>query len=366
MSSMSRQSWAVAVLAGFMAIAPLAMGADRSVEEILKALDTVKMPTVDRSKVKDPEYVAKFRSNYRDSAEKRDTLILQLHKADPDNAKLGPLMAERWSRMVPFGPDASKREREIEEVLDHSKNPQVRLEAAFAKAQGGVLKARETGSVDFSGLDQFIKLAPKDERGARLLYTATFFTADEKGKEKIEDRILKEFPDSSIAASVNGLRRRKAALGKPFDLEFTDAIGGSTISIKGLKGKVVVLDFWATWCGPCVAEMPHMKELYAEYHGKGVEFIGISLDFPKEDGGLDNLKKFVKEKQIPWPQYYQGNYWDSEFSRSWGINSIPAMFVVDSDGKLYSEDAGGKLDRIIPELLKKRSAAGHTPAGGGE
>ena len=101
-----------------------------------------------------------------------------------------------------------------------------------------------------------------------------------------------------------------------------------------LKGKVVVVDFWATWCGPCVAEMPTMKKLYAEYHGQGVEFLGISLDQPKEQGGLDALKKFVKEKEIPWPQYYQGKGWQSDFSSSWGINSIPSMFLVDQDGKL--------------------------------
>ena len=106
--------------------------------------------------------------------------------------------------------------------------------------------------------------------------------------------------------------------------------------MKSLKGKVVVIDFWATWCGPCVAEMPKMKELYAKYHDQGVEFIGVSLDQPKEEGGLDSLKKFVKENEIAWPQYYQGNFWESEFSKSWGVNAIPCVFIVDADGKLYS------------------------------
>lgn len=120
-----------------------------------------------------------------------------------------------------------------------------------------------------------------------------------------------------------------------------------------LRGKVVVLDFWATWCGPCVAEMPKMKALYQEYRGQGVEFIGVSLDQPRDKGGLDKLKAFVEKNEIAWPQYYQGDGWESEFSSSWEINSIPAVFVIDREGNLHSVDARGKLETMIPELLKK-------------
>jgi thiol-disulfide isomerase/thioredoxin len=124
--------------------------------------------------------------------------------------------------------------------------------------------------------------------------------------------------------------------------------------MKALQGKVVVVDFWATWCGPCVAEMPTMKKIYAEYKDKGVEFVGISLD--NAEGGLEKLKTFVHEKDIPWPQYFQGNGWESKFSMSWGINSIPALFVVDAEGNLHSTSARGQLETMIPELIKQRDA----------
>ncbi len=189
-------------------------------------------------------------------------------------------------------------------------------------------------------------------------------TEDDKLKQKLEDRILADYPDSNSASSIKGVRRQREAVGKPFELEFTDAVSGSTISMKDLKGKVVVVDFWATWCGPCVAEMPTMKKIYSEYHDKGVEFIGVSLDQPKEQGGLDSLKKYVKENAIGWPQYYQGKGWESEFSRSWGINAIPCMFVVDTKGNLYSIEARGKLETMIPKLLKDKD--GKSPAAGGE
>jgi Thioredoxin-like len=102
--------------------------------------------------------------------------------------------------------------------------------------------------------------------------------------------------------------------------------------------------------------VPHMKDLYAKYHDQGVEFIGVSLDWPEERGGLVSLKKFVKENQIPWPQYYQGKGWESEFSQGWGIQAIPAIFVVDSAGKLSSIEAREQLDELISGLLKKKPA----------
>jgi len=210
--------------------------------------------------------------------------------------------------------------------------------------------------------EDFIKIDPKDDRGAQLLQAIASNMEDSAKQAEVYKRIVKEYPESPVTRMVSGSLKRLEAVGKPFDLEFTDAVKGTEVSMKGLKGKVVVIDFWATWCGPCVAEMPNMKKLYAEYKPKGVEFIGVSLDSPKSEGGLDKLKDFVAKNEIGWPQYYQGNGWESEFSRSWGINSIPAVFIVDADGKLHSVEARGKLDTMIPELLKKAKSS---PAGAG-
>ena len=101
-----------------------------------------------------------------------------------------------------------------------------------------------------------------------------------------------------------------------------------------------------------------MKELYAKYHDKGVEFIGVSLDFPKAEGGLEKLKAFVAKNGISWPQYYQGNGWESDFSRNLGIEAIPTVFLVDQKGKLFSRDASGKLETLIHALIDQMPRQG--------
>ncbi|MFI5458211.1 MAG: TlpA family protein disulfide reductase [Isosphaerales bacterium] len=360
MNKIVRGTWVVAVLGGWILSAGTARAADGPAEAILKELDAAKAPSFDATKRSDQAYIQDYLSKRQAAMEKRSGLILDLYKAAPDHEKVPTLMAERWMNNA-NGPKAGELTKEIDDVLAHCKNEKLKLDGTFIKARVVLMTSMRSGSPDLSGVEQFLKLAPKDPRGVQLLYTAANVTKDIKAKTALEDRIIKDFPDTMFGGMIQGARRQRDAVGKPFDLEFTDAVKGSTVSIKGLKGKVVVLDFWATWCGPCVAEMPKMKELYAKYRDQGVEFIGVSLDQAKEQGGLDKLKAFVKDKEIAWPQYYQGNYWDSEFSKSWGINSIPCVFVVDADGKLYSVEARGKLEEILPELLKKKG----TPAGVG-
>jgi len=346
------------LLAGVIVLATIApvLAADRTADEIKKELKGLKAPSAARINVLQgaarntaiQEYLA-ARKEY---TEKQAELIGELAKVAPEDAELTKLMPQRWMGMIQGGKMA-----EAEKEIDHAasaNNQALKVEALYLKAQ---LAMRQGGAAAQAAIDAFTKAAPKDSRGALFLYRDLQNLEGEK-KTAMEERIVKEFPDSPYAGMILGERKQREAIGKPFELEFTDAIKDSQVSIKGLKGKVVVIDFWATWCGPCVAEMPNMKKLYAEYKDKGVEFIGVSLDQPKDQGGLDALKKFVAENDIQWPQYYQGDYWNSAFSKGWGINAIPCVFVVDQDGNLYSVDARGKLDKMIPELLKKKGGAG--------
>jgi thiol-disulfide isomerase/thioredoxin len=156
----------------------------------------------------------------------------------------------------------------------------------------------------------------------------------------ILESVAKNFPDHSLTKEYN----REKAVGSEIELSFTPVGGTKETSLKDLRGKVVVIDFWATWCGPCKKEMPNLKKLY-ERHGKeGLEIIGISLDDDEK-----TVVGFIKDNTLAWPQI--AGKTAVEFADKWGIEAIPAVFVIDRKGKLRSVNALGKLEEMIPKLL---------------
>ncbi len=327
----------------------LAVAADRPADEIVKEIESIPAP--------------KTRAQLIEAQKRQVALIGELLTSHPDDPRLTTLLPQRWMLLANSGksPEALA---EIDARLAAAKDETQKADATFLKARVVLIQKRYEPEDAAPAVEEFLTLAPKDPRGSMLLFTLYQAARDPARKDALEARILKDYPDSAHAFAITGPKRQREGIGKPVDLEFTDAIKGGTVSIKGLKGKIVVLDFWATWCGPCIAEMPRLKTVYAEYKEKGVEFIGVSLDAPRDQGGLDKLKAFIAQRDIPWPQYYQGNGWESEFSRSWGVTALPCVFVVDPDGKLYSTEAVGQnLESVIRDILSKREKP---PAGGGE
>ena len=144
-----------------------------------------------------------------------------------------------------------------------------------------------------------------------------------------------------------GCKKSESAAGKEFTAELT-TLDGKTLSIPmDTRGKVVVVDFWASWCPPCAELIPHMKQLHEKYKGKDVVIVGISIDKDK-----NALKKFIADKNINWVQTYSGKGWDDPTVQRYGIDGIPSVWVIGKDGKIISTDAVTNTSEIIDKALK--------------
>ena len=130
--------------------------------------------------------------------------------------------------------------------------------------------------------------------------------------------------------------------------EFTgDDLNGNTIKLSDYRGKVVLLDFWSTWCAPCVAQFPDIRYLQALYKDRGFVVIGISLDTD-----LQLLRKFVKDAEVPWAQLCDGKGWDGEIPRIYKVDAIPTTFLIDRDGNIRARDLfGSRLEGAVKQLL---------------
>ena len=134
----------------------------------------------------------------------------------------------------------------------------------------------------------------------------------------------------------------QALIGKPVpDFSATD-LAGNPISLEQYQGKVVLLDFRATWSSPCLEDTPNVKKVYDAYKDKGFDIIGISLDNDEK-----RLRDYLKKYEIPWRQVYSGKRWDSPIAQQYGIRNIPTGWLIDRDGTLISQQVNGPLLELL-------------------
>ena len=146
---------------------------------------------------------------------------------------------------------------------------------------------------------------------------------------------------AGVQADLDAGMTQKNAIGKPMVLA-GKTLEGQDFSTKEYGGKVILVDFWATWCGPCVAEMPRIKAMYEKYHDRGLEIVGISYD-----GDGEKLAKFTKESNMPWVQFWDKDKQSGKSGAAhplaveWKVNGIPQMFLIDRKGILRVGDRAG-------------------------
>jgi len=228
---------------------------------------------------------------------------------------------DNLGRFAEAAADASERDR-----LDNNKKPRFAFDVAYEYLRLGDLD------------NTFIWLERSVDRGFQTYNI--FDKYDEfrplRGDKRLEALIRRIKENAGIGKAI-----------KPFTC--LDLAGRKTSPAVYL-GKVLLIDFWATWCPPCVKEIPVLKECYESYHGQGFEIIGISLDQDRA-----KLDAFMKEKQINWPVSCSlKGFVDDDIRQSYGVESIPSSWLVDKKGNLrHLGLRGDQLKQAVAELLKE-------------
>lgn len=125
-------------------------------------------------------------------------------------------------------------------------------------------------------------------------------------------------------------------------------VDGKAVTNQELKGRIIIIDFWATWCGPCMAEAENMVNLAKEYGPKGVNIIGVSLD-----KDIEKMKKIAKEKGFDWPQVCDGKGWNSPPVKEWGVKGIPDTFILSPEGKVLWRGHPAQIKKPLEEIVKQ-------------
>jgi peroxiredoxin len=196
-------------------------------------------------------------------------------------------------------------------------------------------------------------LGKSDQEDFATSFTETFATSAVTAGEfaiarQVYQALQERFPDSTglrdkVARELSRLDR----VGKPAPSFEAQDLSGKTVGLESFKGKYVLIDFWATWCAPCIAELPRLQDAYRKYHGAGFEIVSVSLDETRTA-----VTDFVKVRKLPWPQLHNGTA-GADLVDAFGVSSIPAAYLVDPEGKIIRLDPrGAALETTLGKLIK--------------
>lgn len=214
----------------------------------------------------------------------------------------------------------------------------------FTIEAGRLLRTAKTSEELEAGARSLLKRYP-DGQAYEILLSAARSGSMERGRAIAEEIVNSTTAPASVREQAESLLRRFNRVGKPLEMKF-QATNGRQIDLQKMRGKVVVIDFWATWCGPCVAQLPELKEFYERYKDRGVELLGISFD-----SDLFAFETFLREKAVSWPQHLDSGGWHSRFAEEYGIHSVPTVWLVDKKGILRDLNGGEDLEKKVMSLL---------------
>lgn len=231
---------------------------------------------------------------------------------------------------------------------DESLEAFVRFRLASARYAAGMQEpGADVAKVQAAWLEdlkQFVEKYPQAPDAAEAMLQMGIsdeFSGNEKEALERYGAIVTGFPDSPSARKARGAARRLESVGKPLALSGT-GLDGRPVAVESLRGRPVLVHYWATWCEPCKVDIAQIRELYAKYGPKKFAVVGIALDTDKVQ-----LAKFLAAKPIPWPQLHETGGLDGRLAEELGVLTLPTMFLLDAQGNVVDRNL------VITDLEKK-------------
>ncbi|MFV2068452.1 MAG: redoxin domain-containing protein, partial [Pirellulales bacterium] len=229
---------------------------------------------------------------------------------------------------------------------------------AFRRLSADYTKSLQVPNADFvkiqsewvKQLEEFVQQHSKSPDSAEALLQlaiAEEFSGRDEDAIRWYDQLLKDFSKSSPAQKATGAKRRLQSVGKRMTLRGRD-LRGRTVDLAKYRGKTVLIQYWATWCEPCITDMARIKELLAKYTKQGFAVVGVSLDSQRSD-----VVNFLKTNRIPWQQMYEPGGLESRLANEMGILTLPTMILVDDKGRVINRSIHvTELDSELKRLLR--------------
>ena len=244
-------------------------------------------------------------------------------------------------------------------------DPAAELKTLVTKIKADLQSGKTTESALGDDLNQFDVLlaehkGEKTDAVAEILFMkATLYSQVLQNTAKADElmkQLKSEFQGTHFVAEMEQQQAMETAakniqdslaVGAKFPDFNEKDVEGKPLSLADHKGKAVLIDFWATWCPPCRAEIPNVVATYEKYHDQGFDIIGVSLDQERE-----KLLSYTKQNEMTWPQFFDGQGWGNKLAVKYGIESIPATYLLDGNGVIIAKDVRGEaLEPAVAKAL---------------